>query len=326
MLRKVLWVGGTLVAILVAGVAGTLVAAEMRWQRTFTAPEPEIRASADPETIARGRYLAYGPAHCAACHTPNHQLARVGAGEELPLVGGHVFALPFGTVRSPNLTPDPETGIGRVSDAQLARMLRHGIRRDGRAAIPFMETRDLSDEDVTALISFLRAQEPVRNAVPDHEYNAVGRTLLAFLIEPRRHETAPPARSPAEAPTVERGAYLANSAASCVACHTQRSPVDGSESGPRFAGGIEWEVEGDPEHVFVPPNLTPDPRTGRITGWTEDQFVARFRAGRVYEKSHMPWGAFGRMSDDDLRAIYRYLRSLAPVENETGPSFQRKAE
>lgn len=325
-MRRVWKVLFVLAGLPLAGVAGTLVAAELGWQRTFSAPEPEIRASRDPEVIARGRYLAYGPSHCAACHTPNEQLARVDAGEELPLVGGHVFALPIGTIRTPNLTPDPETGIGRVSDARLARMLRHGVRHDGRAAMPFMETRDLSDEDVQALISFLRAQEPVRNPVADHELNAVGRALLAFLIEPRGPAAPPPARSPAAAPTAERGAYLANSVAACVSCHTQRSPMDGSETGPRFAGGTPMEVEGDPEHVFVPPNLTPDPRTGRIAGWSEDEFVARFRAGRTYEKSHMPWGAYGKMSDDDLRALYRYLRGLAPVDNPTGPSRQRKGE
>jgi hypothetical protein len=87
---------------------------------------------------------------------------------------------------------------------------------------------------------------------------------------------------------------------------------------------MEMDVEGDPTRVIVTPNLTPDPETGRITSWTEEQFLARFRAGAVIKGTHMPWAAFGRMSDDDVRAIYRYLRTLPPVENETGPSLQEK--
>jgi hypothetical protein len=84
------------------------------------------------------------------------------------------------------------------------------------------------------------------------------------------------------------------------------------------------EIDGDPTHVFRVPNLTPDPRTGHIASWTEEQFLARFRVGMAYQGSHMPWDAYKRMSDDDLRAMYRYLMSLEPVENETGPMLQTK--
>src|SRR5690606_25298330 len=103
-----------------------------------------------------------------------------------------------------------------------------------------------------------------------------------------------------------------------------RSLLDGSALGPEFAGGMEMPDESDPTKVFVTPNLTPDPKTGHITSWSEDQFVARFRAGNIRPGTHMPWAAFARMSDADLRAVYRYLRSLPPVENETGPMVQDK--
>ena len=83
---------------------------------------------------------------------------------------------------------------------------------------------------------------------------------------------------------------------------------------------MESEAARDIE--LVPPNLTPDSRTGRIAAWSEDQFVARFRQGRVIPGSPMPWNAFARMSDDDLRAIYRYLRTVPPVVHETGPSVR----
>jgi mono/diheme cytochrome c family protein len=128
--------------------------------------------------------------------------------------------------------------------------------------------------------------------------------------------------TPAEAPTAERGEYLANRVANCAGCHPQRNLLDGSYTGPRFSGGGVIPRETDPSQVYVTPNLTPDSATGHIYRWSEDQFVARFRAGRVFEDTHMPWAAFGKMSDTDLRAIYRYLRSLAPVTNPTGALIQ----
>jgi mono/diheme cytochrome c family protein len=306
----------------VVALSGLGATAQLRWDRTFDAPEPALRASLDADVIERGRYLAFGPAHCAVCHSTQDKWARIEAGEELPLTGGFGFKVPFGTIYTANLTPDGETGIGRWTDAQLARMLRHGIRPDGRAAAPFMEFQNLSDEDIVALISYLRAQPPVRNEVPQHEYNMLGKALMAFMITPRGPESVPPARAPAELPTVERGEYMANNVAGCVNCHSKRDMMDGSYIGPRFAGGHEMPFDDDPTKMFVSPNLTPDPATGHIHQWSEEQFVARFRAGRVHPQSHMPWGLFVKMSDADLQAIYRYLRTLEPVRNETGPIVQ----
>jgi mono/diheme cytochrome c family protein len=210
-----------------------------------------------------------------------------------------------------------------MSDAHLARMLRHMVRHDGRAALPFMGFQNLSDDDVVAIISFLRAQPPVRNAVAPHDVTFLGKLVAAYLIRPRGPEGTPPAHTPA-GPSVARGEYIVTAASDCIGCHTQRNPIDGSFTGPKLAGGGVLPVEGDTAHVFVTPNLTPDPRTGRIARWTEDQFVARFRAGKVYPKSHMPWGLISRASEDDLRSIYRYLQTVPPVVNATGESIQKR--
>lgn len=306
----------------VLAVGGLGAAGQARWDRTFEATAPALRASTDPAVIARGKYLAYGPAHCASCHTRPEAWPRLDAGEEVALAGGNEFELPFGSIYTPNLTPDAETGIGRWSDGQLARMLRHGVRPDGRAALPFMEFQNLSDEDVVAVISFLRSQPAVRSEVPEHRLNALGKVLMSFVIEPIGPAGTPPATGPAEAATVERGGYLVNNVANCAGCHSKRNPMDGAYVGERLAGGQEMVRESDPAQVFVTPNLTPDPETGHIHGWSEDQFVARFRAGRQYPDSHMPWGPYTKMSDTDLRAIYRYLRSVPPVKNATGPIVQ----
>ncbi len=320
MIRRIL---GWAAVVLLVIVVGLLVTIWVRWERTFDVALPAITASTDSSVVATGRYLVFGPAHCAECHTSGAAAAALERGEEPPLSGGLEFAIPPGRIRSPNITPDSATGIGAVSDGQLARMLRYGVRRDGRAAVPFMNYRELSDADLTALISFLRSQPPIVNAVPPHDLNLMGKAVMAFFIKPAGPSDAPPAASPV-GPTVERGAYLVGSVGECADCHTDRSMMDGHFTGPRLAGGTAFTSDSDATMEFVPPNLTPDPRTGRITAWTEDQFVARFRQGRLLPGSPMPWKAFARMADDDLRAIYRYLHSLTPVERETGPSMRRK--
>ena len=316
---------GALVVVLVAilGIAGV---AQARWDRTFDdkAPMPTLVASTDSAVIARGRYLAYGPAYCAGCHTANGSASRIEAGEELPLSGGHVWDIPPGVLRSANITPDTATGIGRFTDAQLVRAIRHGVRHDGRAMLPFMAYQNLSDEDVVALISFLRAQPPVKHAVPDHDPTMLGKAVLAFVLKPKGPDGTPPPRSPVGL-SVERGKYLAESVSDCAGCHTERSGMDGSFTGPRFAGGGSFSIDSKPGYVIITPNLTPDSATGRIAHWTEDQFVARFRAGRTIKESPMPWGPLRKMSDDDLRSIYRYLRTLPPVNNPTPEGLQKKS-
>src|SRR5262245_48666262 len=201
---------------LVLGVALVLYA-QLRWDRTFTAPASALQASTDSAAIARGRYLVYGPAHCAYCHTSGpEQWARIDAGEPVPLTGGLLFPIPPGRFRTPNLTPDPETGIGRRSDEELVQLIRHGVRADGRAAVPFMEFFGLSDEDLVGIISYLRSQAPVRNAVPEHELSFLGKVVMALVIAPPEERPTPPASSPPAGPTVERGAYLANNVALCA--------------------------------------------------------------------------------------------------------------
>ena len=319
-LKRILFGGGLAVFLLVGGALG---AVEWRWRRTFAASAPSISASTDPAVIAQGRYLAYGPAACAYCHLPREAWANLAAGATLPLSGNHVFRLPFGELYAPNVTPDPETGIGLRSDGDLARILRHGVRADGRAAFPLMSFQNMSDEDLTAVISFLRSQPGVRQIVPDHRLSLLGKALMAFAIEPAG-ATEPSRRISPRGVSVERGEYLANSVSSCVECHTNRDPRNGDFVGPKFAGGQRMDLAGDSTRVAVPPNLTPDPGTSPIGRWSEDVFVSRFQRGEVLAGTPMPWGAYARMTADDVRSVYRYLRSLPPAVHETGPGMQLK--
>ena len=309
MIRKALLGVGAGLALVVALL---LVTISLRWDRQFDAPYPKLAASTDPATVARGRYLAFGPAHCAECHTPPAEVAGLRSGSSPALSGGGSFVIPPGTIRVPNLTPDSATGIGRFGDSAIARMLRYGVRHDGRSAIPFMEFQEMSDADIVAVLSFLRSRPAVRNPVADHGLNLMGKAVMAFVMKPIGPSAPPLAESPPPGPTVERGAYLVTALSNCAGCHTQQNMMTGAFTGPRLAGGTPMETVGDKPIPVVPPSITGD-SAGRAGLWTEDEFLARFRGGERIPGSPMPWVAFSRMSDDDLRAIYRYLRSVRGV-------------
>jgi mono/diheme cytochrome c family protein len=303
--------GGVLLAAL-----ALIVYIQIASGKKLDAPYPEIHAVQDSAVIARGKYLAYGPAHCASCHVPMDRLKDVDHGVEVPLSGGWEFDIPPGVFRAPNITPDMETGIGKLTDGEIARTLRHSVGSDGRLIPPFMPFQEMSDEDLTAVISFLRSQKPVYHKVEPTELNLLGKGLVTFgVLKPRGPATTPPV-AVVKAPTIEYGRYIANNVANCRACHTKMDMVTGKAIGKPFAGGNEFEVDPFSEgYSFVTPNLTPDKATGIIAEWSEESFVGRFKAGRVHKGSPMPWGSFSKMDETELKALYRYLKSLEPVEN-----------
>jgi mono/diheme cytochrome c family protein len=184
-----------------------------------------------------------------------------------------------------------------------------------------MPFADLSDDDLVAIVSYLRTQPAVRREVVGRELNPLGHVVAAFVLEPPA-PTKPPLATAPTGPSAERGRYLAESVANCAGCHTARDLRTGAFVGPRFAGGMTFTSKQDGKTVLVSPNLTPDPATGRIASWNEEVFVARFRTGRGAEGTHMPWSSFARMTDDDLRSLWRFLASLSPVRNDTGPSVR----
>jgi mono/diheme cytochrome c family protein len=317
MLRKILLAAGGVVSVLiVCGAVFVLVRQDLRFDDT---PYPDVAASKDSAVVERGRYIVRVVAPCAGCHGDPSQRAAYASGGDVPLVGGVVFDIPPGKFYTRNLTSDAETGLGNVPDKAIARALRYGVGHDGRALLPFMEMQGLADDDLRAVVSYLRTQPAVRNPVPPHHYNLLGKIVRATVVsKPVGPSSTPLAQSPRGA-SIENGRYLVESVALCWSCHTERSQMTGALTGPRFGGTTGFKESDDLTRTWSPPNITSDPETGRLGKLNEDQFVARFRQGRLIPGSPMPWQAFSRMSEEDLRAIYRYLESVPAVKRDNGP-------
>jgi mono/diheme cytochrome c family protein len=280
-------VGG--LAVVASGVYGV---SEYRIHKTFEAPVAAMVASDDPDVIARGRHLAVTRG-CVDCHAPDFR-------------GRTIIDDPLaGRISGTNLTRGRGGVIDRYTDEQLVTAIRHGVTPDGKALLfmPSHEFYPFSDEDVHALISYIRSLAPVDHEVPKHRVGPLARALFlagqmplvpAELID---HGSERPA-APEEAETVEYGAYMATG---CIGCH-----------GPGYSGG---RIPGTPPSFPVVRNITPDVATG-LGGWTEEDFFRAMREGKRPDGSDidpfMPWENTREMTDVELRALWLFLQTLPP--------------
>jgi mono/diheme cytochrome c family protein len=316
MFRKILLGFLLLVAVAVAA-CGIYIAS--RQHLKFNPPYPDIAASADTAVIARGRYVVRNLVNCSQCHGEPTRMAEAMEGVDIPLSGGRHFGIPPGDFYARNITPDSATGIGSFSDGAVARALRLGVGHDGRALLPFMEMQGLSDEDLAAVISYLRSQAPVHKPIPPHHFSLLGMVVKAtVLANPVGPKSTPPHQTPHGA-TIENGRYIVESLALCGSCHTQRNMQTGAFVGPHLGGSTGFGEADANGMMWSPPNITSDPETGRLGHMSEDEFVTRFRAGRLLPNSPMPWQGFKNLAEHDLRAIYKYLMTVSPVRNDVGP-------
>ena len=314
--RRILkWTGILLILLFAVLFASGVVL----YHKEYEAPFPDVHASTDSSIIARGKHLVYVTAHCPECHYQPKDSAMMANGEEIALAGGGFpFSFPGGTFYSKNISSDPETGIGKYTDQEIARTLRYGVKRDGKVLIPTMEFQNISDEDLLAIVSFLRTIPPVKHQVPENELNLLGKGIVAFLIRPVSPRTTPPSKVVAE-PTAEYGRYIATELSNCKGCHTQRDRNTGNYIGEELAGGPVEVING---MTIVAPNLTPDEKTGHIYNWTFEQFKSRFSQGKLIPQSIMPWGQFKNLDDVELMAIWKYLHSVKPASKDNGPVLQ----
>ena len=259
--------------------------------------------------LERGAYLMNSIVACGNCHT---QQGPDGPVPGMELAGGLLIEEEDAfTVHTPNITPDAETGIGMWTDEQIIASIREGRRPDGRIIGPPMPIdlyRRMSDQDVRALVAYLRQVKPVHNQVPPSEYRI-----------PLPESYGPPVGSVPEVARddpVTYGAYLAGPLGHCIECHTPM--VDGQ---PDFAhrlgvGGAEFV---GPWGISVARNITPDPETG-IGSWTDEQIrraITRgIGAGGSPLAPPMGYHYYANIADADLNALVAYLRSLKPLTAE----------
>lgn len=254
--------------------------------------------------LMRGKYLMEGVVACANCH-----IARNDKGEPLydkGLSGGMLFDDAAFKAYAPNITPDPETGIGKWTDAQLAKAIREGIRPDGRLIGPPMPVpfyRNLSDADLAAIIAYLKAQPPVKHVVAKSTYHI---PLPPNYGPPVEHVTAP-----AQASTRQYGEYLAN-IGHCMDCHTPRGKNGMLIMSRLGAGGQVIKWPGGSEAVT--PNLTPD--ESGLKSWSDAQIERAIREGIDKNGTHlrriMAFDWYKNIDAQDMSALIAYLRSLKP--------------
>jgi mono/diheme cytochrome c family protein len=285
------------------------------------APASAIRVEVSPERIERGRYLARHVMDCFDCHS-ERDFTRFGGPVVKGAEGKGMGVMPLaglpGTVVVPNLTPDPDSGLGRWTDGEIIRAIREGVDKDGQTLFPLMPYpgyREMSDEDVQAIVAYLRTLPPIKTAWPKTKIDFPVNLLIKGAPQPGG--SVPP---PNRADKVAYGRYLVT-VANCEECHTQF--VKGELARDQLlAGGRLFAF---PAGTVYSANLTPDPDTG-LGKWTEEYFIHKFRSYTPYAEGEsplvgkesftlMPWLAFSQMNDEDLSAIYAYLRTVKPISN-----------
>jgi mono/diheme cytochrome c family protein len=299
------------VFLALTGVIAT-VGYTVRKKRVATTTAKKLSFERTPERLARGRYIVEGPAHCFQCHSET-DYSKPGT---KPLPGkkkgaGAIFAEEgLQWLVAPNITPDVETGAGSWTDEQLARAIREGIGHDGRRLfpiMPYMNFRNMSDEDVAAVITYIRSIEPVRNVLSKTQIPEVMKGALP-PVQPITGAVSGPDLSN----QVDRGKYLAT-LGNCVSCHTPMNQQGQPMMEMAFGGGARFK---GPWGEVSSANITPD-STG-ISYYDEQLFIRTLRTGHVGARKLnyiMPIGYFKNMTDEDLKSIFAYLRTLPPVKH-----------
>lgn len=323
---------GWFVIAVVIIVAGGLAYLYLR--KPAAAPPSSVKVETTPARLARGKYIFEDLSDCAGCHSMR-DFSRFGA----PVIGGGMgigFIFPAelglpGTVVAPNITPDLETGIGAWSDGEKIRAIREGISRDGHGLFPMMPYRfyrNMSDEDVYAVVAYMNALAPAKNPLPRTSINFPVFLFVKGVPQPVIGPVAPPDRGN----RWKYGEYL-TTIGGCADCHTPLKSGRPAEN-MRFGGGREFHL---PSGVVVSANISSDAKTG-IGTWTEQHFLDKFYQYIEYaEKGSpkvgpegltlMPWLGLSQLPPEDLGAIFTFLKSQPAVFNpvETHPGEPKAA-
>lgn len=273
---------------------------------------PARAAEPAGDLVARGRAVLEAAGGCT-CHTNFEENGP-------PLAGGRPLSTPFGVYYSTNITPDPETGIGRWSEADFLRAMREGRAPDGSAyfpVFPYTSFTGMSDEDLRALRAYLFSLPPAKrenrppDAWPPFSWRLSASAWQWWNFTPGRFEP-----DPSRSPAWNRGAYLVRAVAHCGECHTPRN-LAGALDTSRWLAGTSDGPEGE-----LAPNLTPHDATG-IGRWTTADLVWTLQMGLTPEgddvqglmKEVIEHG-YQYVPRADLEAIATYLATVPPIENQ----------
>jgi mono/diheme cytochrome c family protein len=274
------------------------------------------------KVLDRGAYLVNHVAGCIDCHSKRDFTKFSG-----PVVhgteggGGMVFDQKFGlpgVLYGKNITPDTATGIGSWTDAELLRAMTQGINKNGDTLFPLMpypQFNRMAKEDLLSIIAYIRTLKPINHAVPARQLMIpIGAVYPAPILQASIDGNT----KPDESDQVKYGEYLVNMA-DCGTCHSPLTP-QGPDMTRMFAGGYVFDLG---TNKVVSANITPDSLTG-IGAWNEAMFLDKFTRYRNPNSFNvdsgtrntiMPLSIFSGIKDEDLKAMYAYLRSLKPIAN-----------
>ena len=276
-----------------------------------------LAAQADDALIKRGEYLVNGPAACSNCHGTRNPDFSIQPGMEF--AGGFHIVDPAFDVYAANITSDKETGIGDWTDDQIVKVIREGVDPKGDIIFPPMPVptyNNMSDDDVKAIVAYMRTVAPVKNEVPEPHWN----------IPQQAMPPAKGAAAPDPSDKVAYGGYIVTAIAHCFECHTPMGP-QGPDMSKMGAGGFEITLA--PDMTVMTPNITSDPDTG-IGKWTDDDIKKALTEGVTPTGGHlsppMPFLFFKNMTPQDVDAVVAYLRTVPAVSNKVERTdFQKKA-
>ena len=326
-LKILAWAAGIVVLLLL----GTVAFIQARWDAKDGRTPPDVHAPSDSASIARGEYIFKYQAQCWGCHgTSDTSGSRIGM---FPApAGGQLFDLTnvgpgFGKFWSRNITPDKETGIGAWTDGEIVQAIREGVRRDRTRLFPIMPVdwyHGMADDDVLAVVAYLRSIPPVIHKVTEREPSLVARGLFAFNVVKPKEVITGRVTAPERRVSAEYGRYVSNNLADCADCHTPRNLQDGHfYMDSLFAGSSITFGGGELEPILVHArNITVDHETG-IGRWTEDEFLTAVTTGMRPDSTtlvpQMPYAYYKSWDTTDIRAIYAFLKTVPAIKRTAPP-------
>jgi mono/diheme cytochrome c family protein len=298
------------------GSVGIYVSSQKRLNRVYEIHDEQIVIPTDDVSVQRGRHI-FQFRGCQACHSAGGYVSTSEEfgmqahlnipSQEVPLMEGNVYMddPAVGKVVASNLTPGKGGVGGGYTDAGWVKAIRHGVRMDGTPLLfmPATEFYFLSDEDLGAVISYIKTAPPVDNVLPKSKVSFPGRMIMTlvpqitFIPAELIPHDAPRPFAPPVGVTAEYGEYLTNS---CKVCH-----------GLTMSGG---PIPGFPASWPPAPNLTWGDGSA-LPAWSEQGFITTLRTGTTpggvqLRSAYMPWTSYRHMDDDELRAVWVYLKSL----------------